>query len=388
VGAVILASVYWIFGFLRMGTTGLAAQAQGRGDLAERDAILWRGLVVAGLAGAVLVAGQGVLVRGAMALAPASAEVEGLARTYLAIRIWGAPATIAAYAITGWLIALERPRAVLALQLWINGVNAGLDLLFVPGLGWGVAGVAWATLVAEGTGAALGLWLCRGALAGAAGRAARARLGEAAALARMIAVNRDILLRTVLLQGAFTSFTFLAAGEGDVTLAATQILLQFLAITAYALDGLAFAAEALVGQAVGARAAPALRAAIRLPSLWGAAGAVALAAAFAAGGGAAIDLMATDPEVRAEARALLPWVVAAPLAGIASWMLDGIFIGATMTGAMLRCMAISVAAYALAVVALRPFGAEGLWAALMILNLVRGATMALAARGMVARLTA
>ncbi|HEX9856921.1 MAG TPA: MATE family efflux transporter, partial [Paracoccaceae bacterium] len=158
IGAVVLASLYWIFGFLRMGTSGLTAQAHGAGDAAERSAILLRALLIGAAAGLAFVALQVPLFWAAFQLAPASAEVEGLAQHYLAIRIWGAPATIALYAVTGWLIALERTRAVLLLQLWMNGLNVGLDLWFVLGLGWGVGGVATATLIAEWTGLALGLW--------------------------------------------------------------------------------------------------------------------------------------------------------------------------------------------------------------------------------------
>jgi MATE family multidrug resistance protein len=377
IGAVILLSVYWIFGFLRMGTTGLAAQAQGRADTAETGAILIRALAIGLAAGVVFIAGQAALFWAAVRIAPASAEVEALARAYLEIRIWGAPATIAAYAVTGWLIAVERTRAVLVMQVWINGVNIALDLWFVLGLGWGVEGVAIATLVAEWTGLALGLWLCRGAFDAGALRD-RARLLAAGPLRRMLAVNRDILLRSVLLQASFTSFLFFGAGLGDVTLAGNQVLLQFLGITAYALDGFAFAAEALVGQAVGARRAGAVRRAAVLASQWAAGGALALALVFALAGPAIIDLMATAPEVRAAARLYLPWLVAAPVIGVASWMFDGIFIGATLTREMRNAMAFSVAVYALALALLLPaFGNHGLWAALMTLNAVRGLTMAL-----------
>jgi len=169
-GAVILASVYWIFGFLRMGTSGLAAQARGARDGAETGAILIRALMIAAAAGLAIVGLQGLLVWVAFRLAPASAEVADLARQYIAIRVWGAPATIALYAVTGWLIAVERTRAVLVLQLWINGVNVILDLWFVLSLGWGVPGVAAATLIAEWSGLALGLWLCRDAFADRAAR--------------------------------------------------------------------------------------------------------------------------------------------------------------------------------------------------------------------------
>ncbi|MFN4154980.1 MAG: MATE family efflux transporter [Paracoccaceae bacterium] len=371
-GAVVLASFYWIFSFLRMGTAGLAAQAHGAGDLAERDATLYRALVIAAGAGAVIVALQMAVMWAAFSVAPASPEVETLARQYLSIRIWGAPATIALYAVNGWLVAVERARAVLLLQLWINGVNAALDIWFVLGLGWGVEGVAIASLIAEWTGLALGLWLCRDAF-GRAFAPAMVRLRDAAALRRMVTVNSAIMLRTVLLQGAFTGFVFLSAGLGDLRLAANQVLMQFLAITAYALDGFATAAETLVGQAVGARKGREIDRAADMSMRWGLGGSMIMAALFSVAGPALIDLMTTAPDVRAEARLYLPWVIAGPLIGVASWIYDGIFIGATLTRAMLKVVALSVALYVALVLALiGPFGNHGLWAALMAMNGARG----------------
>ncbi|MFN3971213.1 MAG: MATE family efflux transporter [Gemmobacter sp.] len=375
VGAIVLASFYWIFGFLRMGTSGLAAQAHGAGDAAERSAVLYRALLIGAAAGVLLVALQGPIMWAAFQVAPASAEVEGLARQYLAIRIWGAPATIGLYAVTGWLIALERTRAVFVLQVWMNGLNIALDLWFVLGLGWGVPGVAVATLIAEWSGLGLGLWFCRDAF-GAVFGAAWVRVRDRAALRRMAGVNTDIMIRSVLLQGSFTTFIFLGAGMGDVTLAANQVLLQFLEVAAYALDGFAFAAEALVGQAVGARSVAMARQGAWMASVWAFGGTVLLCGAFLAFGPAIIDLMATAPEVRAEARVYLPWLVAAPLVGLASWMLDGVFIGATLTREMRRAMLWSVAVYAGALVWLLPaFGNHGLWAGLMVLNIARAVTM-------------
>lgn len=371
-GAVILASLYWIFSFLRMGTGGLAAQAHGAGDLAERDATLYRALLIAACAGGLIVLAQSGLIWAAFQLAPASDEVESLADLYLSIRIWGAPATIALYAVNGWLIAVERTRAVLALQLWINGVNAVLDVLFVMGFGWSVAGVAAASLIAEWTGLCLGLWLCRDAF-GRAYAAAMQRLADTAAIRRMVVVNSAIMLRTVLLQGAFTGFIFLSAGLGDVPLAANQVLMQFLSITAYALDGFATAAETLVGQAVGARAGAEAARAARLSMIWGWGGSVVMAVGFWLAGPVLIDLMTTAPDVRAEARQFLPWIIAAPLIGVASWIYDGIFIGATMTRAMLQVVATSVAVYlVLLALLIGPFGNHGLWAALMGMNAARG----------------
>jgi MATE family multidrug resistance protein len=193
----------------------------------------------------------------------------------------------------------------------------------------------------------------------------------------MARVNGDILIRSVLLQASFTTFMFLGAGLGDVTLAANQVLLQFLSITAYALDGFAFAAEALVGQALGARSRSGLRQAAIIASEWGVGSSVALAAVFLLFGPAIIDLMTTAPEVRAAARGYLPWMVAAPLVGIAAWMFDGIFIGATRTREMRNAMLVSVAIYLPALALLVPaLGNHGLWAALMVLNATRGVTLA------------
>lgn len=376
-GAVILATIYWVFGFLRMGTTGMVAQARGAGETAETGALLMRGLMIAAAAGLVFVAGQAAVFWAAFRVAPASPEVEGLARAYLAVRIWGAPATIAIYALTGWLIAMERTRGVLVLQLAMNGLNVVLSVTFVLVLGWGVRGVASATLIAEWTGLATGLWLCRGAFAGDRWRD-WPRVFDRKRLRRMASVNGDILVRSVILQASFTAFMFLGAGLGDVTLAANQILLQFLSITAYALDGFAFAAEALVGQTLGLRDRAALRRSAVLASEWGVAASMVLAVAFAVAGPALIDLMATAPAVRAEARAYLPWIAAAPVIGIAAWMLDGIFIGATETRAMRNAALLSVAIYAGAVALLVPrFGNDGLWAALMVLNAARGVTLGL-----------
>lgn len=375
IGAIILTSIYWIFGFLRMGTTGLAAQALGRGEQDEVAALLSRALLIAVVAGLTLIAFQTFLFWGAFEIAPASPEVETLARDYLEIRIWSAPAAIAIYGITGWLIAAERTRAVLVLQLWMNGVNILLDLWFVLGLGWGVEGVAFATFIAEWSALGLGLWLCRGAFRGGDWRRSNL-VFDRARLAQMSTVNGDILIRSVLLQAAFVSFLFFGAGLGDVTLAANQVLLQFLYITAYALDGFAFAAEALVGQAVGAGKVARLRRGARMATIWALVTVGVLSLFFAVMGGWVIELMTTAPDVRVEALGYLPWLVVAPIVGVWAFMLDGIFIGATRTRDMRNMMAISFAVYMLAVALLLPsLGNTGLWAAIMIMFVVRAVTL-------------
>lgn len=376
IGAVILGTLYFIFGFLRMGTTGLAAQARGAGDHAETGALLMRGLLLALAAGLLFILAQRAVFWGAFALAPTSAEVENLARAYLQIRIWGAPAAIALFAMTGWLIAVENTRGVFLLQIWMNGINILLDLWFVLGLDWGVEGVALATLIAEWSGVLLGLWFCRAAFVGAQWRN-WARVFDPQRLRRMMQVNGDILVRSVLLTGSFTTFLFLGASFGDLTLAANQILLQFVHITSYALDGFAFAAEALVGSALGAGSHRKLHRAGLLSSQWGLVTALGLSLAFALGGGLLIDLMATAPEVRSEARAYLPWAALLPVFSLASYMFDGIFIGATWTTEMRQAMIRSVALYAAALLLLVPlWGNHGLWAALLVLNTARGITLA------------
>ena len=377
IGAIVLTAIYWVFNFLRMGTAGLAAQAIGAGRQGEVAALLTRVLMIGLACGAALILIQVPLFRGAFKVSPASPEVEAMAHSYMAIRVWSAPAMIALYGILGWLLAQERTRAMLAVQLLMNGANIGLDLLFVLGLGWGVEGVAIATVIAEWSGFALGLWFCRAAFGVPAWRD-WGRVFDRVQLVRMMRVNSDILIRSLLLESMVVALMFLGAGFGDVTLAANQVLFQFLHITAYAMDGFAFGAEALVGQAMGARDRPRLRRAAVVSSIWGAITVTAMLMIFLVGGGAIIDLMTTAPEVRAEARVYLPWLVLMPLIGWAPWMLDGIFIGATRTADMRNMMVISALVFVLALVLLLPpFGNHGLWAALLISFASRGVTLGL-----------
>ena len=375
IGAVILASLYWVFGFLRMGTTGLVSQARGAGNAGEVAALLTRALMIGVLGGGLLILFQIPVLWAAFQVSPASPEVESLARSYIGIRIWSAPFNIALFGLTGWLIAQERTKAVLLLQLWMNGLNILLDFWFVLGLGWGVEGVAIATVLAEVTGASFGLWLCRDAFNTPLWRD-WAQVFDTARLLHMLKVNTDILIRSVLLLAIMVSFTFFGAGFGDLTLASNQILMQFIEITAYALDGFAFAAEAIVGLAMGAGSRTSLRRGAMLASFWGLIVSGLLALGFAVFGGAIIDAMTTAPDVRAEARRFLPWMVAAPLLGLAAWMLDGVFIGATRTRDMRNMMVLSLVVYLVAVTLLIPlWGNHGLWAALIISYIARGVTL-------------
>ena len=376
-GAIILATTYWIFGFLRMGTVGMVGQAEGAGDSAEVSALLTRALLIAGVGGLVLIVFQSLLFWAAFALSPATAQVEELARAYLAIRIWSAPAAIAVFALTGWLVAMERTAGVFWIQLVMNGLNIVLDLVFVLGFGWGVEGVALATVIAEIVGAALGIYLCRAAFARPDWRD-WARVFDRARLVAMMLVNLDILIRSALLMGIFTSFVFLGAGFGEVTLAANEVLIQFMYITAFAMDGFAFAAETLIARAFGRRDGASVRRAAVMTSFWGAVICGTMALFFALAGPWLIDVMAKAPDVQLEARRYLWWMVAAPLVGCAAWMLDGIFIGATRGRDMRNMMLLSFVIYVGAVLVLLPLmGNHGLWLALLVSFVARGISLGL-----------
>ena len=340
------------------------------------NALLSRALLLGTAAGLGMILLQIPLFALGFWISPASPEVESSARAYMAIRIWSAPAAIALFGITGWLIAAERTRSVLILQFWMNGLNMGLDVLFVLHFGWGVGGVATATFLAEWTGLALGLWFCRDVFLRPFWNA-WPRVLDQARLWTMAAVNRDILIRSLFLEATFVSFLFFGARFGDVPLAANQILLQFLHVSAYALDGFAFSAETLVGNAFGARNPARLRRAAKLTSLWGLLIVVVFSICVWAFGPAVIALMTTSVPVREAANALLPWMVAAPLLGIAAWMLDGIFIGATRTADMRNMAIVSAAIYFAAVWALQGYGNDGLWMALLISLVARGVTLCL-----------
>ncbi len=375
IGAVILAAFYWLFGFLRMGTTGMTAQAHGAGDRGEVVALLIRALIIGMTAGLVIIILQLPFFWAAFQVSPASDVVEVLARQYMQIRVWSAPAAIGLYGITGWLIAQERTRAVLILQIWMNGLNILLDIWFVVGLGWGVEGVGFATFMAEWAGLILGLWVCRDAFIGHWWNAWD-HVFDRLRLKKMALVNSDILIRSVLLQAIFISFLFLGADFGDVPLAANQILLQFLEITAYALDGFAFAAEALIGAAMGAKHRASFRRGAILASIWGGISAVGMSVGFWVFGQQIIDAMTTAPEVRSEARIYLIYMIVGPIIGFASWMLDGVFIGATRTRDMRNMMLLSFLIYGVSAVVLVPvLGNHGLWLALLVSFVARAVTL-------------
>jgi MATE family multidrug resistance protein len=376
VGALIFNVLYWGFGFLRMGTGGLAAQAFGASEPAELAAVLARALLIAAALGVVLIALSPLIGIAAFDAIQASEAVEREALAYFGIRIWSAPFALMTYVLVGWFVGIGKTPAALAIALFLNGVNAGLDALFVLWLGMTAAGIALGTLIAEVAAALLGLALVFFELRRLRAPFEPARLFDVARLKRMVSINFDIMVRSVLLVLAFAWFTAQGARMGDVTLAANAVLMHFFSISSYLIDGFAHAAEALVGQSVGARARPMYRRAIKLSSLWAGALSVALAVLIVAAGPAMIDVLSVSGEVRAAARAYLPWVAVSPLLGVASFQLDGIFTGATQTRDMRNMMILSFAAFIAAWWLLTPiWGNHGLWLALDLFFLMRALTL-------------
>lgn len=375
-GGVAMASVifdclFWLFAFLRMSTLAFTAQAQGAGEPQEYAAILVRGFIVAGLIGAALIALQMPLAAVTFQLMGGSEGVTHAAKTYFMIRIWSAPLALANYVILGWLVGQARANLALALQIVINLINMAATVLLVQVYGAGIAGAAIAAVLAETAGFAVGVvvaWrISQGGFAVPA-----AMLFDRAKLMRMLAVNRDIMVRTAALIVVFLFFTAKGAREGDVTLAANSVLNNFLLVSAFFLDGLANAAQQLCGRAFGARDARGFSDSTRLVLLWGIGFALVVSVLFALYGPALINLMTTSDDVRRYARDFLPFVVLAPLPGVFAFGFDGIYVGATWAREMRNLMLASLAVFLATWWALSEFGNTGLWIALLGFYVARG----------------
>ncbi|MGM0477233.1 MAG: MATE family efflux transporter, partial [Pseudomonadota bacterium] len=377
IGGVLFSFLYWGFGFLRMGTTGLTAQAVGSGEGEAR--VLQQGLLLALAIGLVLILFRLPIGSAGLGLLAPGEGVRPLAETYFDIRILSAPAALIHYVVAGWFLGRQNARVAVVLLLVTNGLNIVLDLLFVVGFGWGVAGVAGASVIAEYGAAGLGLLLvarARGLMRPEGGW--RAVL-EMESLRRMVAVNGDLFVRTLLLLSAFAFFARQGARQGEVILAANAVLMNFQTFMAYALDGFAHATESLAGRAVGRRRRAELRRVVRAAGQWS----IGLALAFSLGylvlGSGLIALLTGIPEVRASAESHLIWAALAPLVAVWGFLMDGVFIGATWTRTLRNAMFVSVAVYLAAWAALMPiFGNHGLWLAFLLFLAARSATLGVA----------
>ncbi len=377
IGAGLFSILYWGFGFLRMGTTGFVAQAFGAGDGAEVRAALRRALLVAAALALVLWLLQAPIAWIAFGLIEGSAQVETLTRTYFDWRIWSAPAVLANYAVLGTLIGLQRTGHVLVLQIVLNGTNVALDLLFVPVLGWGVEGVALASIIAEFAALALGLILIGRRLRDLPGMNHPVTLLDPAALRALVAVNGNIFVRTLCLVLSLFYFTVVGTRLGEVQVAANAVLMQLQYFLAYGLDGFAHAAEGLAGSAWGARSRERFRAAVKATTVCAFGVALIYSLVYTLFGTVFIGWMTDLETVRAMAADFLPWMVLAPIVSVWSFQLDGIFIGTTRTTEMRNGMLLATAGYLLAVETLVPLlHNHGLWLALMLFLGLRALTLA------------
>ncbi len=375
-GALIFTFLYWSFGFLRMGTTGFVARAFGAGDSVALSRTLLRVLLLAMLFGLVMIALSGLLIAAALFFLHGSDAVEQLAGDYATIRVGSAPAALCVYAFTGYFIGVHNTRRALLLVLTLNLSNVALDLLFVPVLKLGVAGVAWATLIAEYLCALTGFVMLRGELRHALSTCRWRDVLASRALLELMRTNGHIFVRTLCLMFAFAWFTAQSARLGEVILAANSILLHLQSIMAYALDGFAHAAEALTGSAYGARRGRAFRRAVYVTTAWAALSALLVSAAYWAFGEQIIGLFTNLEAVLQRARQYLIWMVVTPLLSVWSFQLDGIFIGVGHSREMRNAMLVATAAYlALLTLLIPALGNHGLFLGLACFMLLRACTL-------------
>ncbi|TFI56969.1 MATE family efflux transporter [Sphingomonas parva] len=377
-GAKFMMGLLVVFNFLRTGTIALTAQAAGRADAAAQAAALVRALGAALLIGALLIAAMPLAVPLGLEALHARGGVADAAATYVGIRYWGGALWLVNAVLVGWLIGRRRVRAVLAIEVAANLVHVALDLLFVLGLGWGVAGVAAATLMSEALKlVAAALVAAREEPAALARQLSRqSATWERAALGALFRLNRDLFLRTLLLTGAILLLVRDGAMEGPVVLAANGILYQLFILSALLLDGFESAAQVLCGEAVGARDAARFRRLVRDVLLWGLGCGALISLVYALAGAPFAASFSTDAQVVATTLTFLPWAMLLPVLGVSSYVFDGIYIGATWTGALLVTMAIAFAVYAALLLVTGPLGNHGLWLAFALFLAARAAAQA------------
>jgi putative MATE family efflux protein len=372
IGAILFDLIYGSLSFFRTSTTGLVAQAFGRGDRREQQAVFWRAFLSALGLGVIMLALSPLILKFAPDLMTTDATVADVTRHYFGIRVLTSPATFANFAILGFVLGRGQGMLGLVLQIILNGTNIVLAILFGLVFGWGVAGVAWATAVAEVTAVVIGLVIVSRQFS-TADRPTRADLLDAAKLRQLFQINADILIRSLILNGAFAVLTRVGSSFGAVTLAANAVLMNIFMLSAFFLDGLAGAAEQLAGRAVGAQHRPSFDRALKLTGLWSFVMAGAVGLFFVVSGQPIVELLTTSEDVRQEAYRYLGWAAVTGLTGALAFQMDGVFIGATWSREMRNMMLVSFAGYCVGLAVLvPPMGNHGLWLSLNLFLLMRG----------------
>jgi len=373
VGGMLFNIIYWIFGFLRMGTSGMTSQAYGQKDEAESMRILARSMGVGMLIALVLIILQYPIERIAFTLMKATPEVERLASLYFRICIWGAPAVLGLYSISGWCIGMQNSRFPMYVAITQNIVNILASLVLVYGFGMKIEGVAIGTLVAQYAGLLMAAWLWTSHFKRLLPYIQLQTLLAKGAIRRFFQVNRDIFFRTLCLVAVTMYFTSAGAAQGEVILAVNTLLMHFFTFFSYIMDGFAYAGEALVGKHLGANDRPALRQMVHQLFVWGIVLSLVFTLVYGIGGKVFLGLITNEQSVITASSAYFYWVLAIPLAGFAAFLYDGIFIGATATRWMLYAMSIATIAFFLIYYGFRgAIGNHALWLAFITYLALRG----------------
>ena len=382
VGSMVFNLVYWMFGFLRMGTSGLTAQARGRRDRQEMRSLLVRSLTVAMTIAALILVFQWPLRELMLWLIGPTDDVRPLAVTYYNIVVWGAPAMLSLYGLTGWFIGMQNTRLPMVISISQNVVNIVASLTLVYGLGMKVEGVAWGTVVAQYAGLLMAvvmvrryyhLWRGGERRKGGKFKSQTSNLKSQISMISFLRVNSDIFLRTLCLVAVNLYFTSAGARQGATILAVNALLMQLYLLFSYFLDGFAYAGEALGGRFWGARDAVAFREVVGRLFVWGAAMTVVFTTLYVVGGMAFLRLLTNEETVVEAAREYVWWAWLIPAAGVAAFVWDGIFIGITQTRGMLLSAALASVVFLAGVTWLMPLmGNHGLWLSMLLYLAVRG----------------
>ncbi len=375
VGGMIFNMAYWLFGFLRMGTGGLTAQAYGSGAKAEPLRVLLRSLSLAGAVSLVLIVLQEPIVHTVFRFVEATPEVERMARSYFHILIWGAPAVLGLYSFTGWFLGMQNARIPMATAIVQNVVNIAVSLSLVLGLGWKVEGVATGTLVAQYAGLLMAVMLWRRCSKPCPWAEVRQGLFAGSALKKFFSVNRDIFLRTLCLIAVTSYFTSAGSAQGELALAANTLLMQFFVFFSYVMDGFAYAGEALGGRFCGAHDSRSFVLLTRRLFVWGGALVAVYTAVYALTGSTIVGLLTDERQVVSTAVGFLPFAVAVPVMSFAAFLFDGLFIGVTATREMLVSMFVAMLVF-FGVIFLYPSSNVVLWSAFLAYLFCRGVVQA------------
>ena len=376
IGAIIIQFVFWGFGFLRMGTTGLTAQAFGLNDKIELQMNFLRPALFGILMGFILWVLQIPIINFSLYLFEASDTVEMLASKYFAIRIWSAPAVLINYCLTGWFIGIQKTKLTLILHAWMNIINIILDLVFVVVFDYGIVGVAIATVIAEVSATIIGIIIYRREIRNVKLEIRLLNLLNLSKIKKLLGNNLNIFIRTFCLIFAFAYFTSVAAKFGSTILAVNAVLLQFIHFLSFGLDGFAQTAETLVGSALGAKNRMAYKLVVKKVTQWSLIIGILYSIIYYFLGPLLIDLLTDLTEVRTLSKEFLIWLIFFPIVALWAYLLDGIFIGAMRSNDMRNGMLLSLAIFLGSVnFLIENYGYNGLWAALYIFMFSRGITL-------------